>query len=330
MSFYLKYNKSVGSKLGCHKMSLEVEIQNIIKDIPVDFGVAIKNLHSGEEVLLNGDHPFQLANVIKIPILVAAMRQIDRGRLHLHDRIVLHDFHKVYPNDILSSMEDGIRLPIKDLFSLMITISDNTAIDMTLDLIGGPQTVNSVMRSLGFTSKEINILKNMHGTLDEVFTFPETCLNKSEMVKNAISIGTPFNDRINDDNFKENVATPRAINRLNEMIFRGKVAGRNVCAEAMAILLQQSLNARLQSRFPLDDPNIEVLQDLGRLCGIQNDSGIIFIKDNIYLSVTILTNKEGQLPYKEVISPGFQKVERQVDMAIRQISRLAYEYWRKQ
>ncbi|MFX0141603.1 MAG: serine hydrolase [Candidatus Hodarchaeota archaeon] len=309
-------------------MSLDFEIQNIIKDIPVSFGIAIKNLSSGEEVLLNADRPFQLANVFKIPILVAAMQQIDRGRFHLHDRIVLHDFHKVYPNDILSSMEDGFRLPIKDLLTL-ITVSDNTAIDMTLDLIGGTQTVNSTMRRLGFSSNEINITTSMHETVEEVFGFSETFLNTSELVKTVMSNGVHFNGRIDNDKSKENMATPRAINRLNEMIFRGNIASHNLCKDALSILLQQTLNTCLQSRFPLDDPNIDIVHNLGTLFGVQNDSGIIYINDNVHLGVTIFTKREGQLSYDEVMSPSFQKVEWQVDMAIRQITRLAYDYWQE-
>lgn len=310
-------------------MSLDFEIQNIIKDIPVSFGIAIKNLSSGEEVLLNADRPFELANVFKIPILVAAMQQIDRGRFHLHDRIVLHDFHKVFPNDILSAMEDGIRLPIKDLFTLMITASDNTAIDMTLDLIGGKQTVNSAMRRLGFSSNEINIATSMHETVEEVFGFSETCSNTSELVIKVISNGVHFNGRIDHDNSKENMATPRAINRLNEMIFRGKVASHSVCEDAVAILLQQTLNTRLQSPFPLDDPHVDVAHNLGTLFGVQNDSGIIYINDNVHLGVTIFTRKEGQLTYEEVMGSAFQKIEWQVDRTIRQITRLAYDYWRE-
>jgi beta-lactamase class A len=316
-------------KEGACQMSLDIEIQNIIKGIPASFGIAIKNLHSGEEVLLDADRPFQLANIFKIPILVAAIQQIDRDRFHLHDRIVLHDFHKVYPNDILASMQDGIRLHIKDLLTLMITVSDNTAIDMTLDLIGGTQTVNSAMRRLGFTSNEINITTSMHETIEEVFGFSQTCSNTSELVKTMISEENHFYGRIDHDNSKENIATPRAINRLNEMIFHGKVASHSVCEDAIAILLQQTLNTRLQSQFPLDDPNSDVAHNLGTLFGIQNDSGIIYIKDNVHLGVTIFTRKDGQLTYEEVTSPTFQKVEWQVDMAIRQITRLAYDYWQE-
>ncbi len=310
-------------------MFLDFEIQNILNDIPVSFGVAIKNLRSGEKVLLNADCPFQLDNVFKIPILVAAMQQIDEGRFRLHDRIMLHDFQKVYPNDILSSMEDGMRLPIKNLLTLMITVSDNTAIDMALDLLGGTQTVNSAMRRLGFTSSEINITKSMHETIGEALGISPTCSNTLELVKSVISEGNHFNGHTNHNNTNENIATPRAINRLNEMIFRGKVASHRVCEDAIAILLQQTLNTRLQSRFPLDDPNIDAIYNLGTLFGIQNDSGIIYIKDKVYVVITILTRKEGHLIYNKVMSSDFKKIEWQVNLAIRRIARLAYDYWRE-
>lgn len=52
-----------------------------MQDIPVTFGVAIKCLESGEEVLLNADRTYQLASVFKIPVLVTAMQQLDAGHL---------------------------------------------------------------------------------------------------------------------------------------------------------------------------------------------------------------------------------------------------------
>ena len=311
-------------------MSLETEIQNIIKDIPVSFGIAIKNLCSGEEVLLNVDRPFQLANAFKIPILVAAIQQIDRGRFHLNDRIVLHDFHKVYPNDILSAMEDGARLPIKDLLSLMISSSDSTAIDMTLDLIGGPNAVNTSMRKLGFTSDEIRIMTSVHGKLEEVFGFSEAYLNTSEMVKTVMSEGIYINGGNNHDGSKVNTATPRAINRLNEMIFHGNIASHSLCKDAVAILLQQALNTRLQPDFESDDSPVDITQNIGMLFGVQNDSGIIKVRDNVFLAVTIFSKQEWRFEYDKIVSPSFEELERQADNAIRKITKRAYEYWKEQ
>jgi beta-lactamase class A len=310
-------------------MSLKSEIQKVVHNIPATFGVAIKYLEAGEQVLLNTDRTYQLASVFKIPVLVTAMQQIDAGRFSLDDRIELTDANKVMPSGILSFLREGLQPTVEDLLMLMIVVSDNTATDMVLDLIGGPQAVNTSLRQLGFSEDDINITMSVRDLLEDVFGTSKPLLKRSEMVSWIRERGVNFEGAVYQEGSTTNVATPRAINRLNEMIFRGQVASREACDKALDILLHQTLNDRLPRQLPPDNPDVKIAHKTGTIFGVRNDSGIIYVADDVHVAVTILTREEGKLNLQKVMNPAIKEVETEIDKAIGQIGKLAYEYSRK-
>src|SRR5438046_10293777 len=90
-------------------------------------------------------------SVIKIPVLVELFRQVDAGHLNLDKRIVLQTEHKRFGTGVLSTLDDGSSLTLRDAAMLMIIQSDNSATDLCFDAVGGPEVVNACMRSLGLT-----------------------------------------------------------------------------------------------------------------------------------------------------------------------------------
>ena len=306
-------------------MSLKAKIQQVVQDIPVTFGVAIKYLESGEEVLLNADRTYQLASVFKIPVLVTAMQQLDADRFSLDDRIELKDTHKASPSGILAFLREGLQPTIEDLLMLMIIISDNTATDMVLDLIGGPPAVNASLRELGFSEEEINITMSVHDLFEDVFYTSECILTEPEMAARLKETGVNFEGEVYREGSTANVATPLAVNRLNEMIFHGQVASREACDKALDIMLHQTLNTRLPSRLPLEIP---VAHKTGTVIGVRNDSGIIYVSDDVHVAITVLTRKEDKPSMEEILARSSEE-EASIDKAIGQIAKFAYEYGEK-
>jgi len=47
-------------------------------------------------------------------------------------------------------------MSVGNLFNIMMSVSDNTATDILLDLVGGPEAVNSRMKTLGIGDIHIN------------------------------------------------------------------------------------------------------------------------------------------------------------------------------
>ncbi len=309
--------------------TLKDQINEVIKDIPTTFGVAVKYLESGEELLINNDRTYQLASVFKIPVLITAMRQIDEGCFQLSDRMELKYAHKTSPSGILTFLQDGLQPTIEDLLMLMIIISDNVATDMVLEKVGGPKAVNQVMRTLGFPEKELNITHSVHDLFNDVFHSAEPLLKRRESILRMKELGIHLDGEVYRPGSTANVATPQALNRLNEMIFRGEAATRAGCDKAIDIMLHQQLNARLPALFPPADAGLEMAHKTGTFIGVRNDSGIMFIDDKVHATVTVFTQKAGLPTPEEIEKVDTVGEDARIDGAMAKIGQLVYLYARE-
>jgi beta-lactamase class A len=131
---------------------LEENIERITHSINAQWGIYAKCLETGEEVTLNADRPAETMSVIKIPLMVEAFREIDEGRFKLTDRVTLEDAAKRPGTGVLKSLDAGDSITIKDLLTLMMIVSDNTATDLLFDKVGGAEPVNRLMERYGLHS----------------------------------------------------------------------------------------------------------------------------------------------------------------------------------
>src|SRR5205814_3446646 len=76
------------------------------------------------------------------------------GKLNLGEPIKLPEEEKVPGSGILQDLSAGDQLPVRDLITLMIVLSDNTATNLILNRIGG-NAVNARMASLGLTQTRV-------------------------------------------------------------------------------------------------------------------------------------------------------------------------------
>ncbi len=135
---------------------LEHNIQQVTKSVNADWGIYIKCLETGEEIALNADKQMDTMSVIKIPLMAEAFRQIGEGKFALTDRVTLTDAAKRPGTGIIRSLDAGAQLTVKDLLTMMIIVSDNTATDLIYEKVGGPQAVNKLMESWGLASIHAN------------------------------------------------------------------------------------------------------------------------------------------------------------------------------
>jgi len=130
---------------------LQANIDRITKSVNADWGIYIKCLETGEEISINADRQMDTMSVIKIPLMVEAFRQIEAGRFSLSDKVTLQDSEKRPGTGIIRSLDAGAILTIKDLLTLMIIVSDNTATDLIFKKVGGIEPVNELAKSYGLT-----------------------------------------------------------------------------------------------------------------------------------------------------------------------------------
>jgi beta-lactamase class A len=169
---------------------------------------------AGELFARHGERRFHAASTIKVPIMIEAYRQIESGLLDPDDTHILRDDDRVPGSGVLSHLHAGLELTVRDLVTLMIIVSDNTATNLVLDRIG-LDAVNATMQSLG--------------------------------IRDSI-LGRPMLGRLPKEGEPENWATPRDFARCVQAIVDSKAADAESCAQMMETLQQQTESRRI-SRF---------------------------------------------------------------------------------
>jgi len=115
-------------------------------------GVWAQDLQSGERTQFGAaQESFPSASTIKLAILYELFRQAGDGRVDLTAPWPMTSADQVPGSGVLKDLTPGIQLPIQDLATLMMTISDNTASNLVIDVIGGMEAVNRAMEELGLT-----------------------------------------------------------------------------------------------------------------------------------------------------------------------------------
>ena len=304
-------------------MSLSQKIAGIIKAADIRAGVAVWHIESGEQVDVNGDEPFPMASTFKIPILTTACRQLVRGEISLDTRVSLSDGDKSLGSGILPYFESGLQPTVRDLLTLMMIISDNTATDMIVDTLGGAAVIEGVMREIGL--REIYFKHNCKELLrylfpDEVVDLPLEELIAWSAKNDILRDGLAFSKGP-----ENNVCTAKAMNKLLHMIYSGELFDGDVRETALDILLKQQFNVRLSRFLPL---GIKVAHKTGTIGGIRNDSGIIAISDSNHVILTIFTEWD-EAPFWDKPAAHHQRVF-EVESAMGEIGLAAYNAFQTQ
>ncbi|MFT9599324.1 serine hydrolase [Mesobacillus sp.] len=186
----------------------------------------------------NGNEVYQSASLIKLPILIEALRQIEAGKLQKDRLVTIRESDKIGDTGVLQAMKVK-QLPVEDLLSLMTIVSDNSATNLLIDLIG-TKSINSTISRIG--------MKN-------------SILQRKMLDFDAIQFG--------NDNFTS--AADLAL------CLKEAVAGVSLNKQSrntfLSFLLQQQFKEKLP--FYMDDALLKIGNKTGELPGVEHDCGII-------------------------------------------------------
>jgi beta-lactamase class A len=296
-------------------MNLLSEIKSTIASVDAEISLFAYHIESGEEININGDRVYPLASVLKVPVLVEAFRQIGEGRFSLDDRFELTVAEKNLPSGVLTFFDDGLQPTLRDLLTLMIIISDNTATDMVMHRLG-VESINRTMHGLGLT--EIHVPITIRQIFDDMLVSADPTQDLLALDKQPRNLdGVAFS--LGPDN---DTGTPRALTRLLTMIYKAEILDRAACDGMLAILRKQQLNDRLPRYLP---PGTPCPHKTGTLGPIRNDSGIIYANDSSHIAVTIFTRSTATIPEDDLIAKRAHTTA--VDDAFGRIGRLLYDHF---
>lgn len=90
----------------------------------------------GNQYQIEADTHKKAASLIKIPILMAAFKQVEAGRLKLTDRHLVEAESRVGGAGVISQLDAETIFTLLDLLTLMIIVSDNAATNKVIDMLG--------------------------------------------------------------------------------------------------------------------------------------------------------------------------------------------------
>ena len=235
---------------------LKAEIEKIASGFDGVMGVAIRDLTTGEEILLNSHLTFPTGSSIKIPVLIELHKQASTGKYKLTDQRWVERADKVGGSGVINNFGDHTsQLSLNDLAVLMIVLSDNTATNMLIDQTG---------------------MTNVNATLDQLGL-------------KAIRLRRKMIDLSASARGDENIATPYAAMDLMTKLYRGEVINRNLSDDVLKFL-----KLRKSSPIPrLIPATVAIANKPGGIEGVACDWAIVYVPGRPF-AISVMTNYNGE------------------------------------
>jgi beta-lactamase class A len=231
---------------------LRRKIEDILTAYSGRWGIVIINQSTGDRLELNPGIVFPAASMIKVPIMYEIMRQAAAGIISLDQSLVVTSSIRTDGAGILKELRPDITMTIRELVTLMIILSDNTATNMLIDLVG-MDTINKTITDLGLRS---------------------TVLRRRMMDFDAARVG------------KENTTSAADLARIFAGIYTNSLGlPQEYGALMLDILTRQQIRDKLPFYLPEE---IVIANKTGTLPGVEHDAGILFLPGAPYI-ISVLT-----------------------------------------
>jgi len=204
---------------------LEASIQRTVRSINATWGIYVKSLETGEEIAIDADRRMETMSTIKIPLMVEAFEQIKAGKFKLADTYTFVEADSQPGTGTIQRLDPGAVMTVKDLITMMIVVSDNTATEVLYRMVGGPDVVNARLDTLGLTNtRAMNVPSKWFPALRAAPTTEQFYREGKH----------PFG-----------VSTPREMGRLLEMMERGTLVDKPSSDLMLRIMRGQLYRTRI-------------------------------------------------------------------------------------
>jgi len=247
--------------------NLEKSIKSRVKKFKGTVGLEIKDLDKNWEISINKKTLMPSASLVKIPIMMACFYAAQDSKISLKDRVRLKASKIVGGSKVLSKEPDGKLFSVDELFSPMITESDNSASNLLIEFMG--------FDTLGVYFKKMS-LKN-------------TNISRRMM---------DFQER---EDGVENYTTAEDMAFLLEKLYRRSFLNKSVSERCLALLGEQKINDRIPKMLPKEGTFIAHKTGLER--SVCHDVGIVFTgKGDFLICVMVRHKNKYAQPAKKLIA----------------------------
>lgn len=248
-------------------LSLNDDLKNKVSRFKGKVGLVVEDLDTGWTISFNEDTLMPSASLVKIPIMLSCFYAQQEGRLNLKDSVKLKSFQRVSGSKALGNSPIGSRFVIEELFDPMITLSDNSA-------------ANALIGLMGFTDWNIY--------------FKKMGLKNTNIVRNMMD----FKSRRRG---QENYTTAADMAYILEKLYRRQFLNREISEKCLLLLSQQKINDRIPRKLPQDE--ILAVHKTGLERHICHDAGIVYTrKGNFLICVLVKHENKFAQPAKKLIS----------------------------
>jgi beta-lactamase class A len=225
-------------------------------------GLSVLHLESGRSVSHRGGERFQMASVFKVPVAIAVLDAVEKGRLRLDQDVEILESDREEVGPINDTWKPGMRVTVAYMVDVMLVDSDNTAADKLIALLGGPAVAEKALTARGVSGIRISLDEKGLGVA-----------MKEDLA--ALERG------------EQNGATPDAMAALLVRLFKGELLPAPSTSRILDAMRRCATGGRrLRAGLP---KGIEVRDKTGTLRSCSNDSGILTLPDGTHLVVAVFT-----------------------------------------
>lgn len=284
-----------GSSAG--QWTLQQALEQLVERFPGQAGVAVRHLDTGLSAEVDAQRPYPMASTYKVPILVEMMARIEAGELSMDTEIELQPSDQHIGSGLLQDLwAPGLKLSLRNLATMMIILSDNSATDMLIDRLGAG-AITARMGSLGYDAIRVD-----RTTLELILDYlgvPYEGLEEADgpRIREALAAydldgeqARTAAEAFYDDGL--DTSSARQMTDLLVRIAREEILTPASCAAIIEILERTQTGAnRLRGLLP---PGITLAHKTGTIGRVVNDVGVIWLPEDLgRFAISVYTLADG-------------------------------------
>jgi len=153
-------------------LQLKKQLQEIIAQKNATVGISIKGITDKDTLSINGSLKMPMMSVFKFHIALAALHQVDKGKLRLDQKFFIKkdELHENTWSPMRDDYPNGnIYLTLDQLLRYTVSHSDNNGCDILLKLLGGPEKVQDFISQQGIKDITIKVNEQQMRTWDNLY-----------------------------------------------------------------------------------------------------------------------------------------------------------------